>query len=67
MPRAEPKADLAFVRRACHDTLQRGPRPREVRSLVGMPVDRVVRHLAERPEAFLAAWRVRNSPADHGG
>ncbi len=52
MPRAEPKADLAFVRRACHDTLQRGPRPREVRSLVGMPVDRVVRHLAERPEAF---------------
>lgn len=49
---AESPADLAFVRRVCHDTLQRGPRPREVRSLVGMPADRVVRHLLERPEAF---------------
>lgn len=52
MFRAESKADLAFVRRVCHDTLQRGPRPREVRSLVGMPSDRVVRHLLERPEAY---------------
>ncbi|MBK8974415.1 MAG: hypothetical protein IPM29_00670 [Planctomycetes bacterium] len=52
----EPLADANYVRRVAHDTLQRGPDPRELRSTVGMPVARVARYflrLRESMEQFV--------------
>jgi hypothetical protein len=50
MARAD--ADRDLIRRLAHDVLQRGPRPDEIRTLVGLPAERVARHLLGRLEAM---------------
>lgn len=47
--------DLRTLRRQFHDTLHRGPTPRETRTFLGTPVDRVAKHLVRRREA-LEQW-----------
>lgn len=47
-----PPASAAYVRRLSHDVLHRSPRGIEVRSLAGMPVDRVAEHCTQRLEAM---------------
>ncbi len=48
----ERRADVAYVRRLAHDTLQRSPTQRETRSSVGMPLEAVARHFVRLRETY---------------
>ncbi|MCA8957410.1 MAG: hypothetical protein KDC87_15145, partial [Planctomycetes bacterium] len=48
----ERRADVAYVRRLAHDTLQRSPTQRETRSSVGMPLEAVAGHFVRLRETY---------------